>query len=447
MLRYLLLLLLSLLCFSHAEVSQNDADIFFNWLKEKTNFPSPKFKLAPKTKDEVGYLGNVKPIATESIKEGDVLFTFRQEQSFNYENEKSLFSDIVDILHFFHETQIKQESSWAPYINILPTKLTTPIFWTSAEFAELKGTSIYGQTMQLNKTIKIEYEAIVETRNYTTLFPDTLKIALAKSGNEDLSEEDLDEDDVISFSEWRWAYSILRSRNWKTTNGAKIAPILELFNYGEESNVKVVMKDDGSVDLVAENNIHQGENLIINDGMISNRELLDWYGFVVPTNSKDYYPVGVGLDSEEKLYGAKKDYLKRRGIQDGQTFHFKHNLIPRDLVYALRIYHLSIYDFTDADNALENKIVSVQNEMAMVNTIIELCEDTLDNLKHPLKKDKDKLDTLESTSPLYSAITLRRGEKKIIHSILKLAKMQSEDVQKHWNTRSYEIPTVRDPNV
>ena len=90
---------------------------------------------------------------------------------------------------------------------------------------------------------------------------------------------------------------------------------------------------DGHVELVAENTIAPGESvfrslsasstllsspshvsfsissptkfniqLLINDGLIGNRELLDWYGFVIPFNRNDYYPVGVGLKHDDNFY-------------------------------------------------------------------------------------------------------------------------------------------------
>jgi len=249
----------------------------------------------------------------------------------------------------------------------------------------------------------------------------------------------------VTPSEWWWAYSIFRSRNWKTPSGARISPILELFNYGQKPSIRVAINDDGTTDLIAEKAIETGQPIIINDGLISSRELLEWYGFVLPgENKRDYYPVGVGLQEDDKLYGAKRHLFKQRGIKDGQTFHLQRDLIPRDLVFALRVFHVSVYDYENADNALQDRVVSVQNEISVCNTLIDMCEETLDGLTHSLKRDKERLKSPDLSNNERAAIIFRRSEKRILLSVLKLAKMQFADVEKLWDSRSFEIPTVRE---
>ena len=150
---------------------------------------------------------------------------------------------------------------------VLPSTFTTPIFWTKKQIDELLGTSVYGnpfsslppliflltnlaailpslsfslsyslpsssnpftkgQIMRLNGTIARDYQRVISNTNYSRLFPD--------SSAPDKESQKVNEADLVTLQEFRWAYSVFRSRNWKTPKGPKISPVLELFNYGQE---------------------------------------------------------------------------------------------------------------------------------------------------------------------------------------------------------------------
>lgn len=48
---------------------------------------------------------------------------------------------------------------------------------------------------------------------------------------------------------------------------------------------------------------------------MSNRDLLDYYGITIEDNEHDNVQLGVTLDKDDRLYGAKMDMFKRRGIK------------------------------------------------------------------------------------------------------------------------------------
>jgi len=412
-------------------ITQADIDAFSVFLDTNNPFATRKFTLVPTTLPrDFGYIGNVNVVATENIQDEEVIYRFSNSFVFpKHETKKdpetdARNNDFIDMLTLIYEKRKQEKSEWWPYLKIISSNFSTPIFWTEEEYNELAGTSIYDQLRRLNGTINFIFNEISQNGNFSRLFPD---------GNADVRAD-----------EWRWAYTVWRTRNWSTAKGAKISPVLELFNYGVEANVRVVAKENGLFELVANEDIEAGQPVFINDGSTGNRELLDWYGFVRPKNPFDYFPVGLGFDKDDKLYGMKRNLLKQRGLKDGQSYQLKRDLIPRDLVCALRIYHVNVYDYSEAENALQDRVISMQNEVSVCNTLIEMCEKTLAGLPHSLKDDKILLESEDLSANVRAAVTLRRSEKRIILSVLKLAKMQLADVKKLWDTRTFDIPTIRD---
>jgi len=149
-----------------------------------------------------------------------------------------------------------------------------------------------------------------------------------------------------------WAYAFYSSRQWfkSTTVTSAIVPFIEIFNLREVSSVKFV-ENDGIINIISLKDIEVGEEVFMNDGLFGNRDLLEYYGFVYENNPADTLDVGVGLDKEDQMFGNKKELFHMRGIKDGHTFGITSDLIPKDLIYALRIYHLTIYDYDDVDKA------------------------------------------------------------------------------------------------
>ncbi len=49
---------------------------------------------------------------------------------------------------------------------------------------------------------------------------------------------------------------------------------------------------------------------------MSNTDLLDYYGFTITKNDQDYIELGVGLNTDDKLYGNKIKLLRQRKITE-----------------------------------------------------------------------------------------------------------------------------------
>jgi hypothetical protein len=413
---------------------QQDISAFEEWLDANNPHPNKKFKLQAVSRDDSGYLGDIKVVATEDIMEGELIYTFPNtlyidsphigaEIGEGEEDPRKLTYHQAMIIHLIHELN-SAASKWSPFLNILPKQFYTPIFWSPSELAELRGTSVYRAAKRENDTVEEEYHDAVDLLDITKLYVDT-------------------DPNIYTLQKWKWAHTVLRSRGWQVNGTSRVLPVVELFNYATRANVGVAVKG-GVLEFVTNAKIAKGEAIIINDGLVGNKELLEWYGFVVPNNPHDYYPVGVGLDTEDRLYGFKKNLFKEADIVDGATYLLQRKHVPPKLLMALRIYHVSLYDHSEAREAFQGKLISSQNELRVCETVIDLCESTLEQMEHSLKSDGDLLrGNAALPRNLYSAIIIRRSEKSILRSVLKMAKMKMEDVKSSWNFRSMDIPTIK----
>jgi len=246
--------------------------------------------------------------------------------------------------------------------------------------------------------------------------------------------------EIFTFEEFKWAFSVYNSRVWLESKHTptSILPLIEVFNYAHESSVRFLPTEEGILQVIATKDIDEGEEIFLSERRLSNRDLLKFFGFVLERNHAESFPVGVGLDKDDRLYGNKKETLHRRGLRNGQHYELSEKDIDPNLLFALRVYHVTLFDFDELENVFENKPVSLQNEKKVANTLIELCETTLRQYPTTAKKDKVLLkETLSSRHR--NAVILRRGEKRILFKTLQRARSALGQVENQWDFRSIDI--------
>jgi hypothetical protein len=120
--------------------------------------------------------------------------------------------------------------------------------------------------------------------------------------------------------------------------------------------------------------------------------------------------------------------------------------IPNDLIFALRVYHATYYDADDVSQALSGTPISLQNELQVVQTLIDMSLDGLDRFRTSRNQDKEILQTLpqdpSETTQIRKrlAVVYRMGEKKIFNEALAIAQRALAKVKANWQYRSMEIP-------
>ncbi|XP_074273062.1 uncharacterized protein LOC141596719 [Silene latifolia] len=120
--------------------------------------------------------------------------------------------------------RLRKNSSWKPYIDMIPSSFGSPLWFTDDEFEELKGTTVYRASLLQKKSLRAMYEDKVK---------DLVKKLLILDG---------DRESEVSFEDFLWANSVFWTR-------ALNIPLPRSFVFPgseEETNLSKPSQDSGS---------------------------------------------------------------------------------------------------------------------------------------------------------------------------------------------------------
>lgn len=183
------------------------------------------------------------------------------------------------LLEKYHEPL---KSQWKPYIDILPTRFSTPTFWSTNEIKQLVVTSTRGNNSHFLTKV------VMNMRNYCMYYVYMFKFLLRSN----LPSK------VFTFPRFLWALSIIQTRQNETINPISgipeitLVPYYDMFNHRPgpistfydtqtqllETRVMRHQTTDNSAVIKA------GEQVFISYGHRSNQNLLLYSGFVDPSN-------------------------------------------------------------------------------------------------------------------------------------------------------------------
>lgn len=342
---------------------------------------------------------------------------------------------------------------WAHWIRILPHTFPTPFYWNKEEISTIKGTQLYATTKQAKTLVKEDNNDILRPLREASpeLFPK----------------------ERYNSASLKWAKAVWRSRVTSCTvpgeDGGEplefecFHPIYELANYGQAATVQI-READGFLELVALADIAPGDELIIgDDSALSDLQLLDYYGYLREEGHQEHsYGFGVGLDSSESMYGWKKELLASKHLQDHQLYALKAmELPPKELLYALRVYFMTIYESDELGALFNMEPLSLNNELEVFSAIGSTCLRKLQKFSTTLASQKEELQDVSSQLQLLressteavgraQLATLERKERGLAYAIAereillyheRYAAHMVEEVRAAWDTRSFDVPT------
>jgi len=309
-------------------------------------------------------------------------------------------------------------SSYSAWTDIMPHFVRHPWLWNRDALDTLAGTSIH--------TTAVENQA-----------------RLAREVNELQSILSISMDSTA----WAWADSVKSGRffpiNPKTHEFA-LSPLKEFFTYGAEANVVIDEDEDGRLRLVVvADEIAAGDQLILNDGDMSNADLLQAYGFALPNNRANDISVGVALDRDDRLFGAKRDLFETAGLGSSGQAVVRCNathILPNELLNALRIYHLTVYDWEERTAVLENKPVSLQNERDALTALAQYAEASLEGFGGSERADKERLASADGAADTETRIglSIRLSERRLFSRLFERCARGLEWVESKWDNRGVD---------
>ncbi|KVH89138.1 Rubisco LS methyltransferase, substrate-binding domain-containing protein [Cynara cardunculus var. scolymus] len=244
--------------------------------------------------------------------------------------EEGEVDDRFLIILFLTLESLRKNSSWKPYLDVLPTTFGNPLWFSNDELLELRGTTLFKATELQKKNLQSLYDAKVKrlVKKLLILDGDLESIPLPRSsvfpqvqdeqqnhasnsklGNGDDGKKHEVESQVVGVDsssiqgETVWVEGLVPGIDF-CNHDLKAAATWEVDGTGSATSVPLSMYL-----LSVEEAHHQiGEEISISYGNKGNEELLYLYGFVIDNNPNDYimvhYPAEAIKDvpfSETKL--------------------------------------------------------------------------------------------------------------------------------------------------
>lgn len=187
------------------------------------------------------------------------------------------------ILPLIYEHHEGSASQWQPYLDVLPTKFETPMFWTQDELAQLQGSSLLDRIGKAAAGEMFSSKLIPIIRSHSSIF----KAASAMSDAEivnlahrfgstimayafDLQKDD--DEHVDDAAEDGWTED-------REGQQLGMVPMADMLNADAEFNAHLNHEDDALV-MVSLRDIEKGEEVLNYYGPLPNSDLLRRYGYV-----------------------------------------------------------------------------------------------------------------------------------------------------------------------
>ena len=186
-------------------------------------------------------------------------------------------------LFLLHERSKGSESHWYPYIQLLPSTYTTPLFHQENY---LENTSVF----YLTQTMRQSMSEVCDLINSTT----------------------------FTLEDFLWAYTAVDSRAFKLTElGTTLIPLADLANHvslAKEANLYSMGIDQQTkrfvLNATAEKKISQDEELCLKyNNELANWQLLLYYGFAIENNPFDSILIELKFDPDESYDMETKKML------------------------------------------------------------------------------------------------------------------------------------------
>ena len=343
---------------------------------------------------------------------------------------------VVFYLFLIHELfEMKEDSIYFPYLDLLPQKFTTAIYYDEDEMAELKGTNLYKSIKSINENLENIYEQKVKYLLKNRL--DVLK-----------------NDTAYTYERFRWAFSVVWSRVFPieypceaSENGIEIVPTLlptvDILNHKFNAKITYFTGTDRRFYLKTREPLEKGTYVHNNYGAKSNDSFLLSYGFVIENNTEDTFYVQFGVSGDEQLVHLKKQYLEDNSLMLG--YYLKHQDLPEVMLDAIRICVMDEDDFYFAKqhpmshHRGQTYMFGVRNEYKTLTTLLNLFQSKKNLFSTTIQEDLKYLKS-EKEFNMQNILIYRIGQKRIIeHCLSEISNKLRDLLVAHSKTITCEV--------
>ncbi|XP_022972838.1 ribulose-1,5 bisphosphate carboxylase/oxygenase large subunit N-methyltransferase, chloroplastic-like isoform X2 [Cucurbita maxima] len=416
-------------CFSISSLASPDLDpslpsnvhTFWQWLRQE-GMVSSKTHVKPAIFPEGLGLATTKDLSkNEVVLEVPKRFWINPDAVTDSEigNACSGLKPWVSVALFLIRENLKDDSRWRRYLDILPPQTDSTVFWSEEELEELQGTQLLSTTLNVKEYVKSEFLKVEEQilRHHNDLFPSP-----------------------VTLDDFFWAFGILRSRAFSRLRGQNLVliPFADLVNHSvsvtsEEHACEVkapagLFSWDVLFSLRSPTSVKAGEQVFIQyDLKKSNAELALDYGFIEPKSDRNAYTLTFEIPESDPFFDDKLDIAETNGL--GETAYFDIVLerpFPPAMLPFLRLLVLGGTDAYLLESLFRNSIwgnlempVSRANEELVCQMVRDVCEAAL-SAYHTTIEEDEKVKGENLDSRLRIAVGIREGEKRVLQQLIKI---------------------------
>ncbi|XP_046967804.1 actin-histidine N-methyltransferase [Vanessa cardui] len=221
------------------------------------------------------------------------------------------------------------DSFWKPYIDFLPEKYSTILYFTSEELAELRPSPVFESSLKLYNSI---------ARQYAYFYNKIHSLDVPVLNN--LKE-------IFTFENYRWAVSTVMTRlnNIQLEDRPTTAfiPLWDMCNHEHGKITTDYNKELDRGECYALRDFHPGDQIFIFYGARPNADLFLHNGFVYPQNQHDSLSLALGVSSSDPLREAKLGLLAKLGLAGVTHYNLykTSNPISAELLAFIRIFNMN----------------------------------------------------------------------------------------------------------
>lgn len=241
--------------------------------------------------------------------------------------------------------KLNPNSKWKPYLDVLPTKFSTVLYFTPADMKELQGTMALSSACQQVKFIATQYAFLY--KYLMTAIEDDPVIDELKAN--------------FTYEFYCWAVSCVMTRQNVVPvgpNGETESALIGLWDMANHSNGVVntaYNEETKHIESYCLSDFKVGEQVTMSYGNRSNEDFLIHNGFVYPENDNKDFNVKLSLSKADELFEDRAKLLDLAGVRPFGNFRVSPDF-SSELLAFVRIFNASkeqLKSWLEAGNAEE----------------------------------------------------------------------------------------------
>lgn len=319
--------------------------------------------------------------------------------------------------------KLNSQSKWKPYLDILPEKFGTVLYYNPTQMKELQGTMAFSTALKQVKFIAAQYAFLY-------------KFLMVAIENHPVVEE-LKNNFTYEF--YRWAVSVIMTRQniIPQEDGSRDSVLIPLWDMANHVNgiINTQFNDETKqIESFCLNNFEVGEEITMAYGNRCNQDFLIHNGFVYPENENKELYIKLSLSKADELYDDRTKLLNKLSVPPTGNFQVSPEF-SNELIAFVRVFNMNkeqLSEWIDAENTKDLLKLDLPLDVTFQKKVIQFLLVRIKILikAFPTTLEEDVLMLQENLSKIkHMLVQYRILEKNILYQVLSNLEEQIKQFQ------------------